>query len=347
LHEDDRNPLAADQAKDHTAKEVREAMDLSPNDIRNFEFGSQMRGYDKDAVDHFKEQVAQTIEALKQENLRLAMEGDSTKLQLAGLKQFEDAIKNAAIDARRNADMTIANAKNEAELIVKRATAEVEHLLAARTQRHAELETAIQKLELTRKSYLSKLRQLITSHLEWVQELAREELAIQATKTAPVEDDRLEITDTTELLSKGRETVATQPTRQALSRTEDAKAATKIVQVDEQPTAQQVTESLKSVLQDAQADEQAKPIDPELASALESYRKAGESGAIRRPEQELNVSTGRVNVTQSQPAEYAQVIGEASKTTQIDADSASSDLAEVLDKVVSKFEEEMDKAAKS
>lgn len=321
-------------------------MDLSPNDIRNFEFGSQMRGYDKDAVDNFKEQVAQTIEALKQENLRLSMEGDSVKLQLAGLKQFEDAIKNAAIDARRNADMTIANAKSEAELIVRRATNEVEQLMSGRTQRHAELETAIQKLELTRKSYLSKLRQLITSHLEWVQELAHAELPpSQLPQSQQVEEDRLEITDTTELLNKGRETIATQPTRAAPSRTEDAKAATRIVPVAEQPTAQQVTAALKNVLQEDE-QEQAKPIDPELASALESYRKVGET-AVKHTEPELNVGTDKVRLAQNQAMEYAQVNLDAPNTTQVGPDSQTSDLAEVLDKVVSKFEEEMDKAAKS
>jgi cell division initiation protein len=325
---------------------VREAMDLSPNDIRNFEFGSQMRGYDKDAVDNFREQVAQTIEALKQENLRLSMEGDSVKLQLAGLKQFEDAIKNAAIDARRNADMTIANAKSEAELIVRRATSEVEQLLAGRTQRHAELETAIQKLELTRKSYLSKLRQLITSHLEWVQELAQAELpTTQQSPSQRADEDRLEITDTTELLSKGRETVATQPTRAVLSRTEDAKAATRIISVDEQPTAQQVTAALKNVIMEDE-QEKVKPIDPELASALESYRKVGESAA-KHTEPEVNVGTDKVRLAQSQPIEYTQITGDTPNTTQIGPESQTSDLAEVLDKVVSKFEEEMDKAAKS
>lgn len=322
-------------------------MDLSPNDIRNFEFGTQMRGYDKDAVDNFKEQVAQTIELLKQENLRLSMEGDSVRVQLAGLKQFEDAIKNAAIDARRNADMTIANAKSEAELIVKRATAEVDQLLSGRTQRHAELETAIQKLELTRKSYLSKLRQLITSHLEWVQELAQAELpAAPQAKTPKAQEDRIEIVETTEMTARVRETIATEPGKQALARTEEANAASRIVPVGEQPTPAQVTAALKSVMQQDETPVPPRQIDPELASALENYRKVGATAA-KHTEQELDVSTNKVKLAQSQPVEYTQITGEAPNTTQIGPDAQTSDLAEVLDKVVSKFEEEMDKAAKS
>ena len=75
-------------------------MDLSPNDIRGYEFPNQMRGYDKDEVDNFLEQVANAFEEMKQQNLKYSMEIESLKSQLSGLKQFEDTIKSAAIDAR-------------------------------------------------------------------------------------------------------------------------------------------------------------------------------------------------------------------------------------------------------
>jgi cell division initiation protein len=325
-------------------------MEMSPNDIRNFEFSTHMRGYDKDAVDNFREQVAQTIEALKQENLRLSMECESVRLQLNGLKQFEDAIKNAAIDARRNADMTVANAKHEAELIVSRATNEAEQVLSGRAQRHAELESSIQKLELTRKSYLSKLRQLIGSHLEWVQELAQAELPeAQRTqaKSQPQsqqqhqlqQEDRIEITDTKEMTAQTRETVATVPSKQGLAKTEEANAASKIVEVDHTITNRQVTDAVRAVVQE---EEQPKQIDPELASALENYRKVGEAAA-QKEKSESNVQTGKVKTAPTNPAEYAQINldGPAGQQDQ------GNDLAKVLDNVVSKFEEEMDKAAKS
>lgn len=320
---------------------------MSPNDIRNLEFSTHMRGYDKDAVDNFREQVAQTIEALKQENLRLSMECESVRLQLNGLKQFEDAIKNAAIDARRNADMTVANAKHEAELIVSRATNEAEQVLSGRAQRHAELESSIQKLELTRKSYLSKLRQLIGSHLEWVQELAQAELP-EAQRTQAKgqpqshhqqQEDRIEITDTTEMTAQTRETVATVPSKQGLAKTEEANAASKIVEVDHTITNRQVTDAVRAVVQE---EEQPKQIDPELASALENYRKVGEAAA-QKEKGESNVQTGKVKTAPANPAEYAQINldGPAGQQDQ------GNDLAKVLDNVVSKFEEEMDKAAKS
>ena len=152
-------------------------MNLTPNDIRNYEFKGQLRGYEKDAVDEFQEEAANALEATRQENLKLSMEVESLKNQLTGLKQFEDTIKSAAIDARRNADMTVSNAKQEAELIVSRANAEAEKAVESRSQEIADIEGQLNKLELTKRSYVSKLKGMISSHLELVEEILRSELS--------------------------------------------------------------------------------------------------------------------------------------------------------------------------
>jgi len=324
-------------------------MELTPNDIRNFEFSNSLRGYDKEAVDNFKEQVALTLETLKQENLKLTMEVESTKIQLAGLKQFEDAIKNAAIDARRNADQTIANAKKEAELILSQAASEAEQVLTTRSQRHAELEGAITKLELTKKSYMGRLRQLISSHLEWLEEFS----VADGRQNLIEEDSRLDVTETSELITTKRETVATAPSRQPNVVLEEANAAGKIIPSApaESPT-QPLVESLKAAIQD---EPNRSPIDPELAQALENYRKlaaapshelSGKIKTVPTPhasggfvtkngESIADESTGKIKIdTQANKA------GEQGAKT-------DDDLADVLDKVVSKFEEEMDKAARS
>ncbi len=324
-------------------------MELTPNDIRNFEFSSALRGYDKEAVDNFKEQVALTLETLKQENLKLTMEMESVKIQLSGLKQFEDAIKNAAIDARRNADQTVANAKKEAELILSRATSEAEQVLSARTQRHAELESAITKLDLTKKSYLGRLRQLISSHLEWLEEFS----IADGRQNLIEEDSRLDVTETSELITNKRETVATAPSKQPNVVLEEANAAGKIItaspaEIPDQP----MVDSLKAAIQD---EPNRAPIDPELAQALENYRKLSaspshESTGKIKTVPAAHVSGGFVTKNGESVADEStgKVKIETPKTPAADPNAkGEDDLADVLDKVVSKFEEEMDKAAKS
>jgi len=325
-------------------------MELTPNDIRNFEFSSVLRGYDKEAVDTFKEQVALTLEKLKQENMKLTMEVESTKIQLAGLKQFEDAIKNAAIDARRNADQTIANAKKEAEQILAQANSESEQLITSRSHRHTELEGAIAKLEQAKKSYMVHLRQLISSHLEWL-----EEFSIAEGRQNLIEDDsKPDATETSELITNKRETVATEPSKQPNVVLEEANAAGKIITAAPEEIRQQPDiQALKAAIQD---EPNRQPIDPELAQALENYRKLSAS-----PSHE---STGKIKTIQTPHAQSGGFVtkdGEAiadAPTGKIKIDPKASqppqenakgedDLADVLDKVVSKFEEEMDKAAKS
>lgn len=155
-------------------------MELSPTDIRNHHFATQLRGYDKTEVDTFKEQTAQVLEQSKQEQMRLTMELEAIKLQVAGLRQFEDTIKGAAIDARRNADATVATARKEAELILQKAKNEVETLITTRQQRIVESEAQLEKLELTRRAYIQKLRAMITSHLELVEAIISSEAAPKA-----------------------------------------------------------------------------------------------------------------------------------------------------------------------
>ncbi len=145
---------------------------LSPNDIRNYEFSNQMRGYDKDEVREFLEQAAVTLENLKQENLKLSMQADSLKSQLESVKQFETAIKDAAIDARKNADQTIANAKKQAEEILAKAQQEMEESVGNREAKIKQIQDQLTKLEMTRTSYLTKLRDMIDSHRELVDDVA-------------------------------------------------------------------------------------------------------------------------------------------------------------------------------
>ncbi len=239
-------------------------MDLSPNDIRNCEFSNQMRGYAKEEVDEFLDQVAIALETAKQENLKLSMEADSLKSQLTGLKQFEDTIKSAAIDARRNADMTIATAKQEADMILSKAKGDAENVMANRTRDVSDIENQITKLGLTRKSYLSKIRSLIQSHLEMVDDIESDNSMPAETGQTVESSDAISITQSTDVTTDQRESLANEPAPE-----------------EEEPEVEDasITDSLKSAIQSddsPEAEPEAEveaPIDPELAAALENYKK--------------------------------------------------------------------------
>lgn len=360
-------------------------MDLSPNDIRNYEFSNQMRGYSKDEVDSLLDQVAAALDAVKQENLKLSMEVDSLNSQLIALRQFEDTIKSAAIDARRNADMTVNDAKEEAELILTKARDEADELLSSRTEKLAALDSKIAAADLAKKSYLNKVHDIITSHLEIIDHLRDSK---PETKCSDEDQDsdvgtdsgKIEVTQSGEVDRKQMETIGTPWKSDGPIRTEDANAAEEIIEVSsvKDPEAAELADD------DAKTDEAdpSKPVDPELAEALQKYQHRDSSSAedseespssnhMAPPPGQLiettaraedippgfiaGPSTGGVDANSEDGSATDKFKLNDPKTG--DQDSASpaaslppvtpEDLAEELDNVVAKFEEEMDKAAKS
>ncbi len=326
-------------------------MNLSPNDIRNYEFQTQMRGYAKEEVDTFLEQVAQALEAAKQENLKLSMENDSLSTQLSGLKQFEETIKGAAIDARRHADSTVAQAKEEADEILAKAKGEAEKALSSRQQRLEDLGNQLQTAEATKKSYVAKLHELITSHLDIVKDLGEPPTTPEEEK-ARAEADRIQVTESSEMETGDRETISSQPKGPEAITTEDAKAADKIVEVGPQ------SGSAEAKQEPAPTPSETEGIDPELAAALERYQQKTEDKLDNLEKTDPGTPRAEAPVEPSPiPEEAASaVVGENGSTGKVEVPAATTadgkpmpptHLAEKLDEVVAKFEEEMDKAAQT
>ncbi len=340
-------------------------MDLSPNDIRNYEFPSQMRGYDKDEVDSLLEQIAAAMEEIKQVNLNLSMELDSVKGQLQGLRQFEDTIKSAAIDARRNADLTMDNAKQEAELLLGKAKNEAEKIIESKSNKIQEIENHISQLELTRRSYMTKLKGLINSHLDIVDEISKSELPKE------VEKELLEITASNEVESEKRTTVTEPP--------QDSSSDYPAEQSVPDPLLQNEENGGKS----EEVTDEESAVDPELAAAINSFDSNNEIRPAQKnepeilqkkkpvpPDEKIDPSTGWVETERAAeevPPEF--IVNKPSETKannssdnnendsnglEVTRDQPalkevnplSENLAKELDKVAAKFEEEMNKAEK-
>ena len=337
-------------------------MDLSPNDIRSYEFPNQMRGYDKDEVDSLLDQVAAALEESKQQNLKLSMEMESLKSQLASLKQFEDTIKSAAIDARRNADMTIATAKQEAEMITSKARSNAQGLMATRTKEVSEIENQITRLGLTKKSYLSKIRSMIQTHLDMIDEVETGD--IQEVQ----QSEDLQITQSRDITSETRETVASPPSEEPVQ-TESTDAG--IPESDDADVVEELEDAIRF-----DSPEPDKPIDPELAAALENYKKtaanegtdeeastlppAPAQGVVvetsaraedvpdgffaREDDMDEDTATDKVRTAQADSATEHNSIDPDAEGGASPNPLAPDSLAEELDEVAAKFEEEMDRA---
>jgi cell division initiation protein len=364
-------------------------MELNPNDIRNYEFASQMRGYDKEEVDSFLDQVAKAMEELKEENLKLNTELASVKLQLNKLREFEDSIKNAAIDARHNADTLVASARKEVDELLTSARKEVETIEQTAAQRISDIKKELAQMELTRKSYLNKLRELINSHMEILDEIsaddAHREIAEAASgfeyvATAPdrqgaprSEDsnDNIQVSDSSEVTRESRESIANKKTdEEEAEETEsapDMAAASEDEQTEhvhkeeDEVSSEELNDSSK-VQTNSDDDSVDGAVDPELAAALNSYHAQQE-----QPSQDSPLPAENVTETTARAEDVPPEFIAAAQTTEpggppkplsrqtpeMNGDNPSEkktgpiSIASELDNIAAKFEEEMDKAAKS
>ena len=339
-------------------------MSLTPNDIRSYEFSGQMRGYDKEEVDNFLEQIAQEFELTKQENVKLLMELDALRMQVSNLKQNEEVIKNAAIDARRNADLTMNSAKKDAQALLNRAKEEIQRISALKNKKIQEIDQHIKRIEQNRKSYLGKLRTLVSSHLELVEKESvsevRDVLAtggdIRVTESKDITSNKMEtisgpvLDEKTEVSMELRTTVHEEPMIDETERVEEGDPEL----ADALRKYKQVKEAHPPYIKEEDEDKP-EPI-PSLASPkkkwMETTTRAEEvpQGFVTKDEAEP-AALARRSPSNSQSMEPNPMLMEDIEATQAAPTPKTNrtgkvDVAKEFDEIAAKFNEEMDKAEK-
>ena len=326
-------------------------MSLSPNDIRNYEFPSQMRGYDKEEVDSFLDQVATTLENLKQDSLKLSMENDSLKSQLDSLKQFEDSIKGAAIDARQNANSTMSSAKEEADKILSEAKAKAEELVSSKEAMISDYNKQLQRLEETKKSYSIELKDVINVHLRMIEKISETEFSY--TNEA---DSTFDVTNSTEVSRDEMTSVGTESTSETMV-TEEANAASAIVEaVEDVPVDPELEKALAGYLHSEPTDNEVTTDTivggetiPKQGEVIETSKLAEDipegfiaGNAVEESDSssEDEVDTGKLNLAPDAQDSNCEHNAISVDEKPIDSDN----IVDELDNVVAKFEEEMDKA---
>lgn len=141
-------------------------MGLTPNEIRNQEFSSSMRGYTRSEVEAFKEAAATALEEAKVEILKLTEESNALNGRYQDLKGLEETLKASVVEAQKGADQTVKNSKKEAELIIADAKLKRDEIIEEKHRTLAELETRIHELEFTRKSFYAKLKSELEGYLK-------------------------------------------------------------------------------------------------------------------------------------------------------------------------------------
>ena len=96
-------------------------MRITPLDIQQMVFKVSLRGYDKEEVNRFLEELAQTVESLNRDHAVQQEKIMFLEQQLAELKRTEATLSSTLLSAQSLAEDVKRNAQREAELVIKEA----------------------------------------------------------------------------------------------------------------------------------------------------------------------------------------------------------------------------------
>jgi DivIVA domain-containing protein len=142
-----------------------ELFHLTPLDVRRYEFGRALRGYDPARVDQFREQVAEEMDRLIRQNQELEAKARSLHDQLKSYREREGSINDALVTAQQLRSEMRSQAERESQLTLREAQLQAESVLAGAQGEIRRLEDELAALERFRRNYLAQLRVFVERQL--------------------------------------------------------------------------------------------------------------------------------------------------------------------------------------
>ena len=144
-------------------------MGVTPLVVKQKEFSTRFRGFDVQEVDTFLEEVARELErqdlameSLKQEKHRLDLENQ-------GYRKREDSMKNAMLQSQKVLDHMKENAKKSAQVVIANAEVEAEKILNRAHKRLSQLHSDITELKRQRIQLEMQISSVLESHSKLLQ----------------------------------------------------------------------------------------------------------------------------------------------------------------------------------
>ncbi len=139
-------------------------MSLTPVDIQQQQFRVRFRGFDIREVDRFLEQAAETITSLQEENKKIKEELRRLKLESQGYKEREETFKRAMLNSQKVLEQMKDNARKSAEIIIADAEVKAEKILNRAHNRLSQLHEDISELKRQRMQIEVQIRSVIEAH---------------------------------------------------------------------------------------------------------------------------------------------------------------------------------------
>lgn len=164
-------------------------IDLTPLEVRNkkADFRKGLRGYETAEVDHFLELVAERMEELVRENIKLTDRTNTLTQQVATFQAREQAMNEALVSAQQLREDIQAQARRESDHALKEARAEGERLVDEAKRAVEEEKRVLQALQARRDRFLRAYHNFLNTQMA---ELEEEEERIVRARAGELSDDR-------------------------------------------------------------------------------------------------------------------------------------------------------------
>ena len=148
---------------------------ITPMDIHNKTFSGQIRGYSKDEVNAFLEELASDYEKIYREHRAMEEEMDIIRTKLRNYEKMESTMSHTLVMAQETADNVKKNAHKEAALSIQEAQSEAQKIVSDAEAARRKMNADLLKAEGDMNLYIEKLLSNFKSALA----------LIEAAKAAP------------------------------------------------------------------------------------------------------------------------------------------------------------------
>lgn len=162
---------------------------ITPMDIHNKTFSGQLRGYSKDEVNAFLEELASDYEKIYREHRAMEEEMDIIRTKLRNYEKMESTMSHTLVMAQETADNVKKNAHKEAELSIQEAQSEAQKIVSDAEAARRKMNADLLKAEGDMNLYIEKLLSNFKSALALIEaaKAARAPQAVQVPQPAASE----------------------------------------------------------------------------------------------------------------------------------------------------------------
>ena len=162
---------------------------ITPMDIHNKTFSGQIRGYSKDEVNAFLEELASDYEKIYREHRVMEEEMDIIRTKLRNYEKMESTMSHTLVMAQETADNVKKNAHKEAELSIQEAQSEAQKIVSDAEAARRKMNADLLKAEGDMNLYIEKLLSNFKSALALIEaaKAARAPQAVQAAQPTATE----------------------------------------------------------------------------------------------------------------------------------------------------------------